>query len=1039
MRKLTLIFILLLVTFQPILAATTGKITGQVTDYQSGQGIMGVNVIIEGEQMGAATDQNGYYSILNIPPGQYTVNFSRIGYAEAVYKDVQVKIGLTTEINVELRSEALGMEGLEVIASRPVVLQDVSNSRLDVDYDNIKNLPIKNVESIIGLQAGIDNDLEIRGSDPSQTAIILDGLDSNNPRSKTPYTNYSLSAVKEIQVQTGGFSAEYGDARAGVVNIITREGSPQKYSGMITYRHSPPSPKHFGPAIYSPNTYYTRPFTDPEVCWTGTASGAWDRYKQRQYVSFEGYNRISENLNNDDNPDNNLTPAGVKRLWEWRHRRKGTIDKPDYNIDMGFGGPVPFLSDELGNLRFFTSYVTNHEMFILPLYRDSYDDSNFMLKLTSDITNKAKLTLTQSYGSIQSVNVDQWGSAPTGDVVRTSYQIASLASQTYGDEIIYMPDYYTPTDINRNQTGLKLVYQMNEKEFLQLKLNRRANFYHTYAPEERDTTKQYDIFPNYQRDYMVDEAPYGYYPWSTETAPGGHLSLGGWMGFGRDSSTVNSYTLETDYTNQINRFHKIKTGFELTYTDYDIDASLYHPVSVQWNSRMKNNSAPIDFGAYIQDKLEFEGMIMNIGIRYDYSNVRRQWFELNPYDTLLTAAHGEQLEERAPKDKIDPVSVFSPRLGVSHPITEASKLYFNYCHFNSLPESRYRFQISRSGTDKIIDLGNPALPFAKTIQYELGYEHDILDQYLLKLAAYYKDISDQPSYTTYLNSDGSIQVDRVTSDSYENIRGFEFTLRKQAGEWIYGFINYTYMVQSSGYFGVRQQHENIIEQKIYEKNNPKIFQPNPRPYFRANLNFHSPQRFGRLLGDWNLNLLGNWKAGMIDTYNPENIPGITDNVQWKDYYNLDLRLSKNVDFKKVNMEIYLDVKNVFNTKHFSSTGFSDSYDRIDYMESLHFDWEEGIQQGDDRVGEYRDWSVDFVPMIATENVNEITNPESRALYYDKATETYMQFRNNEWVTRSKNWVQEEVIDTKAYIDMPNYKYFTFLNPRNITFGIKISF
>ena len=178
---------------------------------------------------------------------------------------------------------------------------------------------------------------------------------------------------------------------------------------------------------------------------------------------------------------------------------------------------------------------------------------------------------------------------------------------------------------------------------------------------------------------------------------------------------------------------------------------------------------------------------------------------------------------------------------------------------------------------------------------------------------------------------------------------------------------------------------------------------------------------------------------MIDTYNPENIPGITDNVQWKDYYNLDLRLSKNVDFKKVNMEIYLDVKNVFNTKHFSSTGFSDSYDRIDYMESLHFDWEEGIQQGDDRVGEYRDWSVDFVPMIATENVNEITNPESRALYYDKATETYMQFRNNEWVTRSKNWVQEEVIDTKAYIDMPNYKYFTFLNPRNITFGIKISF
>ncbi|HMA61517.1 MAG TPA: carboxypeptidase regulatory-like domain-containing protein, partial [bacterium] len=203
MHKSFLYFILCLIIFQTLYSATTGKITGRVTDYQTGQGIMGVNVVLEGEEMGAATDQNGYYSILNIPPDQYSLKFSRIGYAEVVYQNVQVKIGLNTEINVEMQAKTVGMERLEVVASRPVVLKDVSNSRLDVDYNNIKNLPIKNVESVIGLQAGIENDLEIRGSDPSQTAIILDGLDSNNPRGKTPYTNYSLSAVKEIQVQTG--------------------------------------------------------------------------------------------------------------------------------------------------------------------------------------------------------------------------------------------------------------------------------------------------------------------------------------------------------------------------------------------------------------------------------------------------------------------------------------------------------------------------------------------------------------------------------------------------------------------------------------------------------------------------------------------------------------------------------------------------------------------------------------------------------------------------------------------------------------------
>ena len=1038
-KKIIIFLTLMFVFYQFSAAATTGKITGVVTDFETGEPITGVNVIIEDNEMGAATNRDGYYSIINVPPGEYTLRFSRIGYAEVVYRNVQVNIELNTEINVELKPKTLGMEQLEVVASRPVVLKDVSNSRLDVNYNNIKNLPIKNVESVIGLQAGIDNNLEVRGSDPSQTRVILDGVASSNPRGKTPYTNYSLSAVKEIQVQTGGFNAEYGDARAGIVNIITREGSPQKYSGMITFRYGPASPKHFGPSIFNPNTYYTRPYTDSEVCWTGTGSGAWDRYMQRQYVSFEGYNSIAHNLNTDDNPDNDMTPAGVRRLWEWYHRRKGDVDKPDYNIDAGLGGPVPFLSKPLGNLRFYASYVKNHEMFILPLYRDSYDDSNLMLKLTSDLTDKAKLTLTQSYGSINSVNVDQWGAAPTGDIVRSPYQIASLASKTYGDEIIYMPDYYTPTDISRYQTALKLVYQMSEREFFNVKMNYNYSFYDTYAPEVRDTTRKYDIFPNHTEDYMVDEAPFGYYPWSTETGPGGQLSLGGWMGFGRDSSLIQSITLESDYTNQINRYHKFKTGFQITYRDFDIQSSLYHPVSVQWNSRMTNTSSPIELGMYVQDKLEFEGMIMNIGLRYDYSNANRDWYQLEAFDTLLTAAYGENLEAKARKKKVDPVSVFSPRLGVSHPITESSKLYFNYTHFNSLPEARYRYQISRSGTDRIIRIGSPELPFAKTIQYELGYEHDLFDTYLLKLAAYYKDITDQPSFTTYLNSDGSIEVDRISSDNYENIRGFEVTLRKQTGDWLYGFINYTYMVESSGYFGVQQQHENIIEQKIYEKNNPKLFQPDPRPYFRANLNFVSPSRFGRVLGNWNLNLLGNWKAGAIDTYNPENLPNVTDNVQWKDYYNLDLRLSKTIAMNKIDMEFYIDVQNALNTKHLSSAGFADFYDRNDYMESLHFDWEEGIQKGDDRVGEYRDWDVEFTPMVATEDINDVLNPESRVLYYDQTTEQYMQYREEEWVERSNNWVQKEVLDKKAYIDMPNYRYFTFLNPRNITLGIKISF
>ena len=84
---------------------------------------------------------------------------------------------------------------------------------------------------------------------------------------------------------------------------------------------------------------------------------------------------------------------------------------------------------------------------------------------------------------------------------------------------------------------------------------------------------------------------------------------------------------------------------------------------------------------------------------------------------------------------------FSPRLGISHPITENSKLYFNYGHFKQLPSYELLLQLSRGTLQEVKRIGDPNLALAKTISYELGYDHVLFDNYLIQLAGFYHDIT----------------------------------------------------------------------------------------------------------------------------------------------------------------------------------------------------------------------------------------------------------------------------------------------------------
>ena len=272
MRAVKVLSVLALFLCSTLLfAGTTGKISGTVTDAKTGEKLPGVNVVIEGTKLGATTNPDGFYTILNVPPGGYRLKASLVGYAASTVTGVRVNIDQTTSLDVTLNEATITTKEVTIVATRPVVEKDVSASRQNLNMTEIENLPVASVSAVVGLQAGIQG-LTIRGGGSDQTAFMMDGLTLRDERDNSPFTAVAYTSVEDIQIQTGGFNAEYGNIRSGTVNFVTKD--PKNYSFSLFSRYSPPQQKHFGRSPNDPMTYWVRPAVDPAVCWTGTKNGA---------------------------------------------------------------------------------------------------------------------------------------------------------------------------------------------------------------------------------------------------------------------------------------------------------------------------------------------------------------------------------------------------------------------------------------------------------------------------------------------------------------------------------------------------------------------------------------------------------------------------------------------------------------------------------------------------------------------------------------------------------------------------------------------
>ncbi len=220
------IIYILLITSVEVSAGTTGKISGAVKDAQTGEAIPGVNIIIEGTGFGAATDVNGFYTINNLPPGNYKVNFSAIGYQKKQFVNVKISVDFTTKIDVELSPESIELETIVVEAQAPLIRKDLTSSQTTVDAGQIESLPVESIAQLLVLQAGIiqgtGGEIHIRGGRSSEIAYTVNGVSISNPYDGSRSVNIATNAIQELSVVSGTFNAEYGNALSGIVNTVTK-------------------------------------------------------------------------------------------------------------------------------------------------------------------------------------------------------------------------------------------------------------------------------------------------------------------------------------------------------------------------------------------------------------------------------------------------------------------------------------------------------------------------------------------------------------------------------------------------------------------------------------------------------------------------------------------------------------------------------------------------------------------------------------------------------------------------------------------------
>ncbi len=320
-RRAALCALMVTLAASVALGGTTGKIVGRVVD-ERGNPLPGAQVIVEGTYFGAVAGEDGFFSVIQVPPGRHTVLVSMIGFADVRITDVVVASDLTTDLKtIRMVTKAIDMAAVEVKAERAIVERDVTESRRQVSAETLQNMPVDTYADVLEAQTSVKlegGELHVRGGRGGEVIYMVDGMVINDPLvGGNAGLTIAQNAIEEMSMLTGGFNAEYGNAQSGIINLVTKEGNVTRTSGSASFMSDVLSigGKEIIPADFSFNTQHvTLSLGGPEPVTTYILPKLGVRLpgdNVSYFISFDGNITDGYRPNGRDRPDREVLGVSI--------------------------------------------------------------------------------------------------------------------------------------------------------------------------------------------------------------------------------------------------------------------------------------------------------------------------------------------------------------------------------------------------------------------------------------------------------------------------------------------------------------------------------------------------------------------------------------------------------------------------------------------------------------------------------------------------------------------------------------------------------
>ena len=234
---------LLLLSTTSVFAQNENNVKGFVYEKSTGEPMMFCNVYLKGTTLGASTDINGYFSITRIPDGDYTIFITNLGY-DTIRENISLHNDQVLNKKYYLEESSVVLEAVNVTADKIEARTETKTSVVNITPKTITRIPsmggqadlaqyLQVIPGVIftGDQGG---QLYIRGGSPIQNKVLLDGMVIYNPfHSIGLFSVFDTDIIRNAEIYTGGFGAEYGGRISSVMDITTRDGNKKRISGKV--------------------------------------------------------------------------------------------------------------------------------------------------------------------------------------------------------------------------------------------------------------------------------------------------------------------------------------------------------------------------------------------------------------------------------------------------------------------------------------------------------------------------------------------------------------------------------------------------------------------------------------------------------------------------------------------------------------------------------------------------------------------------------------------------------------------------------------